>query len=179
MSSQRRSKTITGNSFSTSAIGLVILFVPIASIWYLLRNSSDLFENDREPNDRSEDDEDLAYGSDSGANNGHDADDRGPVHPGVSINPSSVTGSPANPPSTEPKAKKSKQSELDELNFVAAGAAGLSGAGFDSHGSVYIPSQPGSQNGDRPGTELVNAGTMQVKGIRSVRGDLEDYMSRD
>lgn len=135
-------------------------------------------DDERAIDDLSSDDEDLAYGSDSGSNS--NPDDRGPIVPVISLHPSSAPGSPAKPPLAAAKAKKkSKESELGHLGFAAACAAGLSGADFDPNARIHIPSRPCSQDGDSPGSELVNAGTMQVKGIRSVRGDMGDYMGRD
>lgn len=167
MSSQRRPMVIPSTASGITAFGLVILIVPLASIWYLSRNSNGPIEDDRDlDDDSSTDDDDLASGHNTDWKNGHSPDKR------------MAPNSPTNLPTDIPKAHNYGRPKVEEFDCAVTCAAGISASGLDIHRHGHITSLS-TDNGGGSGAELVNAGTMQVKGIRSVRGDFGDYMSRE
>ncbi|OAK98944.1 hypothetical protein IQ06DRAFT_295258 [Phaeosphaeriaceae sp. SRC1lsM3a] len=166
MSSQRRSKPDSGLSLGNTAAGILILLVPLASIWYFFRSSTSANEYERAYDDTSSEDEDLAYGSDTESSRDFRPDEkkeRAQTITAVTLDSSSV-----------PTTQSLQQLQPVALAVAASGAGALSAALENRVRFHFSPPSPG------PGAELVNAGTMQVKGIRSVRGGATgDYMSRD
>ncbi|KAH7414204.1 hypothetical protein DE146DRAFT_731697 [Phaeosphaeria sp. MPI-PUGE-AT-0046c] len=174
MSPRRQSQSYPTSSVSNNAVGLLILAVPIFSLWYFLRNVTTPNQYDRDSSDLSEEDDGLAYGSDTDANsdNGHDPAGKARVAPKVTFEsprkPASPTVRPAKAP--EPQAQEDHQRWRHALG--AARAVTHIRRNRSSYSHSTRPND-GDGYGEVLPSVLVNQGTMQVKGIRSVKADFE------
>jgi hypothetical protein len=171
MPSHRQSKTTSKHSASTVAVGIIILIVPIVSLLYLFRKATDKNDNEQHLEDTSEEDDGLAYGPDSSSDVEDEASWKQQVIPKVTLTSSSIPVSPAVRPVGRPQQQPMPQHQTWKEDAQLAGLAVTAAAIGAPIGYVKPSSRYDDEGSDG---ELVNAGSMQIKGIRSVRGEYGD-----